>query len=280
MQQLHRVYKLSIGSDSQSVAIENLRISFEIIKTIEADPNQGTFAICNLSPSNRALITEKKYDRIKFEAGYRDGGLKTLFLGFIDTVENFIEGTDTITNIVAADGAKDYREAVTSKTIAKGSTKKEIVTQILEDMPETDQGAIDIDNEEKSIRAKALFGSCRDVLGKLSTGLDSKWSIQDNELMVLKNDSALANDEGFLLSRETGMIGSPAKNSDGLEVKCYLNNIMKIGQLCAIESQLSEYSGSYKINKITMMGDTHSSEWYSVLIVENGQFKKVDGAKA
>ena len=80
MQQYGRAYQLIIGNELESVVIEQLDIEFDIQKTISSEPNPAVFSIINLNQSNRNLITDKKYNRILFNAGYGDE-LRTLFVG-------------------------------------------------------------------------------------------------------------------------------------------------------------------------------------------------------
>lgn len=271
-----RAYQLLIGNDKESMVVEGLRVSFDITKTISQDPNPATFTIINLSPQNRNLITSKVYDRILLNAGY-EGDLRTLFVGYIDTVENRKETVDILTVLTCSDGQKDYRESRTAVTVAKGATDKEIVETVLKDMPNTGSGTRDLPKEKQLPRGKTLVGNSRDVLKSVASNQDADWSIQDGQLLMLPKDKALPNTEGFLIKEGTGMVGSPQKTNDGLEVRCFLNNAMKIGQLCRVESALSEYSGDYKITKLNMRGDIFSAEWYSILTVQGGEFQEVAG---
>lgn len=271
MQQFGRSYELIIGNDKESIVIDGLTMSFDIDKTISKEPNPATFTLTNLSQSTRNLITDKKYNRILFNAGYQDD-LRTLFVGYIDEVENRKEGTDITTLMTCSDGSKDYRDARVAVTVGKGTTDQEIVKQTLGAMPSTGNGKQEYSKERKLPRGKTLVGNARDVMTQVAKNQDADWSIQDGELLMLPKKNALANNEGFLISEETEMIGSPQKVSDGLEVRCYLNNVMRVGQLCRVESMLAEYTGDFKITKLQMKGSNKGNDWTCVLTLQNGQF--------
>ena len=271
VQQFGRNYQLIIGNDKESVVIERLTMSFDIQKTISSEPNPAVFTLTNLSQSTRNLITDKKYNRLLFNAGYQDD-LRTLYIGYIDEVENKKEGTDIITMMTCTDGSKDYREARVAVTVAKGATDKEIVKQVAGAMPNTQKGTEQYTKERKLPRGKTLVGNARDVLTQVAKNQDADWSIQDNRLVMLPKKHALANDEGFVISEDTGMQGSPQKVSDGLEVRCYLNNVMRVGQLCRVESMLPEYTGDFKILKLQMKGSNKGNDWTCVLTLQNGTF--------
>ena len=271
MQQFGRSWQLVIGNDKESIVIDGLTMSFDIDKTISKEPNPATFTLTNLSQSTRNLITDKKYNRILFNAGYQDD-LRTLFVGYIDEVENRKEGTDIVTLMTCSDGSKDYREARVATTVVKGATDAEVVKQVAGTMKNTAKGRQEYSKERKLPRGKVLVGNTRDVLTQVAKNQDADWSIQDGELLILPKKNALANNEGFVISEDTGMIGSPQKVGDGLEVRCYLNNVMRIGQLCRVESMLSEYTGDFKITKLQMKGSNKGNDWTSVLTLQNGQF--------
>lgn len=276
--QFGRAYQLIIGNDRESIVIEQLDMEFDITKTITQEPNPAVFTLNNLSQSTRNLITDKKYNRLMFNAGYQDQ-MRTLFIGYIDEVENKKESTEIITVMTCNDGQKDYRDARVAVTVAKGATDQEIVKQVTGAMPNTEKGQQEFTTERKLPRGKTLVGNARDVLSQVAKNQDADWSIQDNQLVMLPKTHAFANNEGFLISESTGMIGSPQKVSDGLEVRCYLNNMMRVGQLCRIESAIREYSGDFKITKINMKGGIKSNDWLCILTLQNGQFKEVQKDK-
>jgi len=174
--------------------------------------------------------------------------------------------------MTCTDGSKDYREARVAVTVAKGATDQEIVKQVAGAMPNTQKGTEQYTKERKLPRGKTLVGNARDVLTQVAKNQDADWSIQDGRLVMLPKKHALANDEGFVISEDTGMQGSPQKVSDGLEVRCYLNNVMRIGQLCRVESMLPEYTGDFKILKLQMKGSNKGNDWMNILTLQNGQY--------
>lgn len=274
VQQYGRAYQLIIGNDKESIVIEQLDIEFDIQKTISSEPNPAVFTIANLSQSTRNLITDKKYNRILFNAGY-GSELRTLFVGYITEVENKKDRTEIITVMTCSDGQEDYQNARVAVTVAKGATDKEIVKQVSGAMPNTENGQQAYTKERQLPRGKTLVGNARDVLTQVAKNQDADWSIQDGKLVMLPKSYALANNEGFLISESSGMIGSPQKVSDGLEVKCYLNNMMRIGQLCRIESVIKEYAGDFKIVKLQMKGGIKSNDWLCILTCQNGQYYEI-----
>lgn len=275
MQQFGRAIQLIIGSSSESIVIDGgLTISFDLTKTITSEPNEATIQVMNLGQSTRNLITEKKYNRILLNAGY-GSDLRTLFVGYIDDASNTKEGTEITTTMICSDGSKDYREARIATTISKGQGDKEIIGEVLKTMPNTKAGIQELPKKSKLPRGKTMVGNSRDIMKAVAKNQNANWSIQDGKLLVLPETHALANNEGFVIEEGSGMIGSPQKTSDGLEVRCFLNNVMRVGQLCRVISTFKEYSGDFKITKIQMRGSNKGTDFTNILTLQNGQFYEV-----
>lgn len=269
-----RSIQLVIGNSKESLVIENLKIDFEVIKTLTKDPNKASVTITNLSEKNRNLLTSKEYNRIELKVGY-GGDLRTLFYGNIDIAENVKSDVDIQTKLTCNDGQDDYRNSVMSVSLAKGATDRDILNHAVASMQNTTSGSQTLVNERRLPRGKVLHGLTRDIISSIAKNHDADWSIQDNQLVVIPKDHALANNEGFLISESTGMIGSPHKTNDGLEVMCFLNNIMRIGQLCRVVSVIKEYNGDFKIVKMLSKGTNRGGDFTHVLSLQNGVFTEV-----
>lgn len=269
-----RSIQLLIGNDKESLVITGLKIDFEVTKTITQDPNKASVVVTNMNEKNRNLITSGNYNRIALKVGYGDD-LRTLFYGKIDIAENTKTGVDIITRLTCNDGQDDYRNAIMSVSIAKGATDRDILKHATASMSDTSNGSQTLTNERRLPRGKVLHGLTRNVLSSVAKNHDADWSIQDGQLVMLPKSHALANNEGFLISESTGMIGSPHRTNDGLEVMCFLNNMMRIGQLCRVVSALSEYNGDFKIVKMFTKGTNRGNDFTHVLTLQNGKFTEV-----
>lgn len=271
MKQFGRVIKLLIGNEKESKEIGGLRVAFDVEKVIKSEPNDATIEIYNLNDSNRDLLTSKEYDRVELYVGYVADSLKLIFKGDIISVINEKNDLDIITTLKCADGYKAYTQSKTMKTMSAGQTDNDFVEQALKDF-KTARGDIDLPNDRALPRGKVFMCDTREVLNKIAKNNDADWSIQDGELVVLPKDKAL--DEGYIISSDTGMIGSPRKTDNGIEVTTLCNPEYKIGALIRIESRFKEYSGDFKIESIKHRGDILSDDWFSELKCKGGEFKK------
>ena len=276
MRQFGRQIRLYLGNARESIECSQLRIAFEISKTITSEPNPAKIRVYNLNESHRNAIRGKEFNRVVLWAGYAE--MRVIFSGDIIKSNITRDGLDIVTEMECGDGANDITFASVNKTITAGADDAVIVRETLRDMGGVSGGVADIPNKRALPRAKVLVGNARDVLSRVSRNNDADWSVQDGALLMLPKNKALESD-GFVLSKDTGMIGAPEETNDGLKVACLLNPALRIGSLIRIESILKHFNGDYKITELTHSGDYLSDQWQSNIVCVGGEFQKVQNKK-
>lgn len=268
MQRFGRRYQLVIGNEKESLVIDQLRMSFECEKTIKPDPNLSVIRVYNLSESTRDRITSGEFKYLRFEAGYDELGL--LFTGDILNPVVRKDGADIITEIEVADGFRAITQSVSNVTLKAGSTDKDIAKAVMKGV---DVGVIDAPVSKPLPRGKVLNGDSRFIMNNIAKNQNADWSVQDGKLNVLPKDKVISNGEGFVISQETGLIGTPEKSESGMELIYLLEPRIAIGSLIRVESILKQYNGDYKVTDIKMKGDTHADDWYSHITCIGGKFQ-------
>lgn len=271
MKQFGRTLTLIIGNEKESIEINGLRVAFDIEKVIKSEPNDATIMVYNLNDSNRDLLTSKEYDKLELFVGYVSDSPKLIFKGDIIKVVNEKDDLDIITTLKCADGFKAYTQSKTMRTMSAGQTDNDFLAQAEKDF-KVARGSVDLPNDRALPRGKVFMCDTREVLNKIAKNNNADWSIQNGELVVLPKDRVL--DEGYVISSDTGMIGSPRKTDEGIEVTTLCNPEYKIGALIRIESRFKEYSGGFKIESIQHSGDILTDDWFSNLKCMSGEFKK------
>ncbi|WP_392738824.1 hypothetical protein AB3M75_05130 [Serratia ureilytica] len=274
MKQFGRQLRLILGNAQESLTVDALRVTFEISKTLSSEPNPATISVYNLNASHRNALASGQFNRVSLAVGYE--ALRVIYTGDIIAVQTRRSDVDFLTEMECGDGQQDYTQARVSTTLRAGATDAEILSKTAESMRRTQQGVIDLPKDRTLPRGKVLTGNARDVLHKIARNHDADWSIQDGHLTVLPRDKVLADNEGFVLSQETGMVGSPEKTSDGLKVTCLLNPTLRIGGLVRIRSILPGFDGDYKITELTHAGDLLGDNWYTTVLCIGGQFQKAE----
>lgn len=274
MRQFGRVLELKIGNRKENIVINNLRVTFSIKKTLTSEPNTAEISVYNLNDSNRNLITGKQYHFLELSVCYKEDVLRLIFCGDILTVENKLTGQDIITTMRCGDGHRAYTEKTIIKTMQKGQKDSDFLNEAVSSFG-VQKGAIDLPHDRVLPRGKVMMCDTREAMHKIAINNNADWSIQDDQLVVIPKDKALANNEGWVISRSTGMIGSPKKSNEGLEVTTLCNPHYRIGSLVRVESKLTEYNGDYKVKSIEHNGDLYGTNWHSKLVCVGGKFEKV-----
>ncbi len=277
MRQFGRQIRLWIGNDSESIVIDNLRISFTVEKSLTAEPNAGEINIYNLTRSNQSLLVSKVYNKAILMVGYEEP--RVIYGGDIIKAVVIRDDLDYIVKLDLGDGQNDIVGARVNTTLKAGATDEDIAKEAVKAMKGSEEGVIDVPIKKGLPRGKVLVGNARDVLNKVAKNQKADWSIQDGEVIVLPKDKILSDNEGFVLSQDTGMIGSPKKTADGLEVDCLINPALVIGALVRIQSIDVSFNGDYKITSLIHEGDNYADEWCSKLICIGGEFQKVEKGK-
>lgn len=261
LKQFGRVCRLIVGADGSGIEIKDLRIRFDVKKTSDGEPNTAVIEVYNLNPEHQSQII-KEWSDIRLIAGYK-GDERLIFQGQIRTAIPVVEGTDRIVTIEAGDGDREVLRGFINKTLDKGCTGDDIVSECKKSMfgiSSTYQDSLD----STYSRGKVLSGRASDIMNNQVKKEDAQWSIQDGQMLVLQGDNVLPN-AVWSITKNTGMLGSPEPTTIGLKVSTLLNPAYLIGGVAKVESLV--FSGGIRIESINHKGDNYApdAEWLSEL---------------
>jgi hypothetical protein len=213
---------------SPYLTVSDLRVTFEILKTIDKTPNSAKVSIYNLTDQHTNLI-KKDYDEVIMMAGYQAAD-QMLFRGTIRHAYSYQEsGTDWITYIDAGDGDKDYQQAVISKTLAAGHTDNDWLNECGKAFLATGGtklGHMDVKGRAR-VRGRTYVGLTRDLITQIAKASDAHWSIQDGVLQIVAVDTTLPN-QAIKIASNNGLLGAPEVTDKGITVKCLLRPALKV----------------------------------------------------
>ena len=277
MRQFGRQFQLDIIGKSDTLVINNLRISFDIDKTINEKPNPATIRVWNLNRSHLNQILSGAFDKVALSVGYQT--LTQIYSGDITKASVQRHDLDFILTLECADGFRAYTKARITSTLKSGSNDEQILTELSKTLPNVNLGTVEVTNKRKLPRGKVMNGDTRELLNRLARNSGADWSIQDGELVFLPKNKVLKA-EAILISQETGMVNAPEHTDDGLELQCLLNPQLVIGGLVEVKSILDYFNGQYKVVKLLHSGDAMEGDWLSKMTVVGGQFQPVEKDKS
>ncbi len=268
------------GLEWDITPVAGLRIRFSVKKTGDATPNDALVTFYNLSESHRNFVDS--YDKstwaIQLFAGYQDTGNNLLFSGSMELASNlkasvskagrimlhYKQGPDWITQIHGKDGVRNYRSTIMSKSFRAGVSQRSVVEEIARAMGMT-RKQIDlsaIPDTAVMQNGIALCKTARDELNAICDRFNARASIQDGVLQIIPRGESLDR-EAFVLSPQTGLIGSPERTEVGVRVTSLLQGGINPGRLIEIQSQY--LSGLYIAENVEHVGDTWEYSWYTTV---------------
>lgn len=250
--------------------VELLRFSFKVTKNLRKEPNTASIIVTNLSEQTRAEL-QGKVLRVALQAGYGDD-TAVIFLGDSRDVDHDQKGADWETKIECGDGERGLRHGRVSDSFKAGTPVASVVRKFADSMGVDVRFAAGFLSEltgKQYVSGYAAHGRASRELDRVLKGLGYEWSIQDNQLQILK-PGASTTELAVELTPETGLIGSPAMSSPEkkgqkpvIRARSLLQPGIRPGRRVVIRS--SAHDGVFRVTKVTHTGDTAGGDFYSDL---------------
>lgn len=196
----------------KSIEREGFDLSFDIEKNLQTTPNKAKFTIYNLPDDVRAKLQLKDDDAIEFEAGYKTTSA-VVFRGNVTHAIHYLDGADWVSVIEAGEGHKAYRKSYVAKSYGAGTPFKTVV----EDIVKTFEGFKVTPAITKAISAVGktfpdgltIDGKSADVLNQVLKQGGLEFSIQGNEIQMVKEDTQASDAPAINLDYTSGLVGVP-----------------------------------------------------------------------
>lgn len=274
-------------STGDAIDLSQLRIRFKIKKNDAESPNIADIEVYNLTPETSQRI-QREFTDIILQAGY-EGNFGVVFRGNSKQITRGRPNeTDSVLNIIAADGDAAYNFAVVNTTLAAGSTQRD---QIIAASAPMNQRGVGLGympdmGGQRLARGKVMYGMSRNYMRQSARTTDTTWSIQDGKLQFIPNTGLLPG-QAVKLTAETGLIGTPQQTTDGILINCLINPQIKPGTIVDLaNSEVNaakatnffknnkddrkpvaiEADGLYRVLSIELEGDTRGQAWYQTLV--------------
>lgn len=268
--QFDRSATLLVGQGSTGTRLHGLHIKFDISKDVFATCNVAKVEVYGLSQQTRDSI--KRYQtQMQLYAGYvQDGGEMLLFHGQVYTVSHEKQPPEVLTKLGSGDGLAAMRETRLAVAMPPGTTVLAAARQIAGAMG-LPLGTVQ-DTGASFPRGFSFSGMADEGMRRIAAAGGYEHSVQDNSLQMVPRFQSTTQ-SAVLVSSATGMIGSPEMCEDGAErlmtiqpfvrwkVRCLLNPRITPARQVSLASE--QVSGTFRVQKVRHMGDTHGPEWFS-----------------
>lgn len=240
-----------------------LHVSFSIEKSDESNPNDAKVQIWNLSDANLKIL-EMKDCIVELKAGYEDN-MALVLVGSITSSITTMENADRMTELTVVDGNIALRDTAITVSLNGKVDSKEVYDTIAKEMGMPIFYAKDVTFNSLP-NGFSYVGKAKNALDKITTFCGHKWTIQ-NQILQITLPGRSAHSLGFMLSKETGLIGIPKRVNIGTdtepqigwEVEYLLNGVIGINDMIRLKSSVA--NGYYRVHKVTMDGDNLEGDW-------------------
>lgn len=288
-----RNYRLKIGRSTGSRVYEmrpsetspdqdGLRLTFQVTHFAGGAFSVAEITIYNVSRySSRQMLGDGsagKYEFITLEAGY-DGLFGSIFMGQITNVQLHLEdgGATRGIRFFCKSSAKERDQNLINLTLSPETDPVQIIEECAAVFGAEIQFYGDFSDLKRRSRGTVLQGSPAACMNELAETFAFDWMVENGAIKIIKRDFALDN-QVYVISAGTGMIGSPVVSDTEVGIRYTLNPKIKLGDTIKLESMAPrfEFSGAffydvprtigegyYKVNSLVFAGDSHGDQWES-----------------
>lgn len=209
-------------------------------------------------------------------AGDNETGLLDIFKGTVKRVEDSFPDQDRRTKIILTDGGFNTTNARTVRSYQRGTPKKKIIEDLVEDLRLPVSRIEGVEGEIQS--PISLVGSTINMLQKAAPNVfNLNVSVQNGAVSILPKNSRLRKEASYI-SAETGLIGvvsaynddtksndkSSGQQSKAIRFQCLLDGNILPDESVYVKD--GKYDGAYKVTEVNFDGDFEGNSWVCEVI--------------
>lgn len=269
--------KGSFGGAGNTKIIKGLATRVSVEKPGFPDKPKCTVEIVNLPLNDMEQLTTLAFKPLQYQrnsisvyAGEQGQQLSLVFRGEITSAfGDFNAAPDPVFKIEAMTG---FFGALTPKapTATPGSVAvADIVAQNAKDMGYTFRN----EGFTGQIKNAVLNGSPMEQAQQAAKQAGAELIVDDGALVLLKPGMARSGN-AVLLNKDSGLIGYPTFNNNGISLKCLYNPAIVYGGIVRVQSIVPKASGDWRVTKVThklAAYDTGGGDWFTEI---EGSYRK------
>lgn len=278
--QFDRQYALDIFNDAGGqLEVRDLRVTFEVTKTLLGYPNRGVVEIYNLGEDDIQRITQK-FSTLRLFAGYR-GRVKQIFEANVKNFYKSRSNPDSIFTFITSGASRAWDSSVFSRTYTAGTSANTVIEEVGSSFDGVQLGARLSNPEWPALLGNATFsGSSSRVMDQLSREYNFDWAIDQQEVNVIPRGFALEDLPLVEVTPDTGLIGSPTLTELGADFRILMNPDLIPGRRIEMRADFVQLGqsgiefrrvrttadGIYKIMEVRHICDSRGQDWYTDII--------------
>jgi hypothetical protein len=253
----------------ENVVGDGLRIKWDITRTIEPDPDQGTVWIANLAVETRKKLEQERKLSAPFKGTLMqgwDGVVQLLmFADVYDLVPDDQTDDATVWTVLRlGDGMEAIRDGVFDKSLGdvEVSTIINIATAAMgiamgEDAKIQLAQTLPTAQINRWTNGYSAIAPAREVLSEVLGMLKLRWTIQNGRLVIVPAGAPLPG-PAILLNPHTGLIDWTTSRDGSIDVNAYSIPSAVPGAQFIVQDDLGKLVAeiAYRIQEVQFVGDT------------------------
>lgn len=246
--------KGNFSEGGNTKTIEGLACEVSVTKPGLPEKNSATIKVWGLKYDDMAQLTmlafrplELQRNLISIFAGDKGETLSLVFAGhIISAFADFNAAPDVAMQFEADTGTYGQQIAEPVLTVDGKATADSVFSKFAA------SAGFDFVNEGVTTSVKNVWvpGSPVNKAEKLARDLNVELLIDDNAMIIMPAGQARRGN-AVLLNKDSGLIGYPTFNQDGISCRCIFNPDLVYGGTIKIESIVPRASGVWRITKLT-----------------------------
>lgn len=281
--QKDRQYELRVNDkNGKGYIIDNLHIEFNVSKSSnnKQKPNKAVVKIYNLSEERQKWF-ESPFIEVSLSVGYVGLGMHKLFSGQVTIAGTQKQGTDTITDLQLDALYTNLNNIKISNTAPAGTSVKGVIENVSRGMAVA-KVVFSGENIKKAfVDGYPMIGTPRQILTQLAEAFELEWQVDEQILYISDVGKSYMEDrtKAYVVGENSGLIDRPYYDNiekrrgkgdklkearRGVKLKILLNPAINAGSIIKIE--YGEFTGFYKVERLTHRGGIYTEEWETELI--------------
>lgn len=228
---------------------DELDIGFIVPFDNDEEPDVAKATIYNLS--DNSINSIKKEQNVIINAGYK-GDIGTIFKGTIQKAVTRWSGVDKVTELTIGDGSQQWLTKEVSEAYGEGITASAILDDLCGKFG-LELGRIDLVNDLTYPKGRVIDAMLKDAIKQIVIECDTEFKISKGRIFIMPHNEGIPT--GFLLNKDTGLIGSPevfekeedGETLNGFKVKMLLNHRVTVDSIIQVQSRTA--NGIYRVLK-------------------------------
>ena len=260
-----RVIEVDIQFKGQTVkTFKNLYISASGAKLSNGIQNEVNIKIANLSREDRDFVlseispyNNKRVDKkVILRAGRQSTGIQQIFVG--DLIRGSLSQPPDSMLDLKAKTSNFFKQSIVSNSLGPINSLSEIAGVVAADL----NLSLRFEAEDKNIKNFAFTGGALnqvDILGEAG-GVSA---YVDDQVLIVKDYNVLLDGSISVLSKDSGMIGIPTMDIQGITVRYLMDRTSTLGGALRINSEIyPATNGTYNIYKLDFDIANRETPWY------------------